>query len=175
MKRRNFLRHIISTSVLSLGGISAFQYYQQSQLQNIDVKNMNFQFLNNDDLIVLEVLIPVFVNQLTANHASILTILQNIDSTIIRLPVKTQTELRELFDLLSSALGRLAMANVWLNWQMASKNSINEFLTEWRNSHLDLLKVAYKGLHKIIVGSSYAEASTWQAIGYAGPPVISLN
>jgi len=191
MKRRSLLKNIVSVSVLSLGGVAALQYYQQSQLRPAKPDNFDYLFLTEQDRIVLEVLIPVFVaglslndiasinkvpiNKASINKVSINKVTQNIDSAIVRLPIRTQVELRELFELLASAFGRLMLANVWLNWQSASAESVDEFLAEWRDSRIDLLKIAYKGLHKLIVGSVYAEQAVWSAIGYAGPPQISLS
>jgi len=176
MKRRSFLKNTISASVISLGGITAFQFYQQSQLEMPDVRGKTFTFLTEPDLIVLQVLVPVFVTGLALNkNSTVNVILENIDQAIIRLPIRTQTELRELFDLLGSALGRVMLANVWLNWQKASSESVAKFLTEWRNSRMDLLKIAYKGLHKLIIGSVYSEAHNWSQLGYSGPPQFALS
>lgn len=176
MKRRSFLKNTISASVLSLGGVAAFQYYQQSQLKPVEQDDFDYRFLTEQDRILLEVIIPVFVSGLALTQSVPLsTITQNIEQAIIRLPIRTQTELRELFDLLASIFGRLLLANVWLNWQSASAESIDEFLKEWRDSGIDLLKIAYKGLHKIIIGSVYSEANIWQEIGYSGPPAIGIS
>lgn len=174
MKRRKFLRNSIAFSVLSLGGISAFQFYQQSLLKEPTENDYSYQFLNQQDRILLEVLIPVFVaNMEPSEKSSIESVLHNIDNAIIHLSVITRSELRELFDLLNSAFGRTVFASVWLNWQSASSQSVSLFLTEWRNSQLDLLEIAYKGLHKIIIGSYFAEENTWQNIGYSGPPIVA--
>ncbi len=176
MKRRTFIKNIVSASVLSLGGVMAFQYYQQSQLKPVKPDDFDYQFLTEQDRILLEVLVPVFVSGLSLNKlVSLTTIIQNIETAIVRLPHRTQAELRELFELLASIFGRLMLANVWLNWQSASAGSIDQFLGEWRNSSIDLLQVAYKGLHKLIIGSVYAEQNIWQQIGYSGPPAISFS
>lgn len=176
MKRRSFLRNLVSASVLTLGGVTAFQYYQQGQLKLTDADDFDYQFLSEQDRILLEVLIPVMVSGLSlSDKVPLHAVVQNIESAIVRLSVRTQTELRELFELLASVFGRLLLANVWLNWQSASVGSIDQFLADWRNSRIDLLKIAYKGLHKLIVGSVYAEQNVWSAIGYAGPPQISFS
>jgi hypothetical protein len=176
MKRRSFLRNVISASVLSLGGVSAFQYYQQSQLKPVEEDDFSYEFLTEQDRILLEVLIPVFVSGLSLNkQVPLTTVTQNIEAAIVRLPRRTQVELRELFELLASIFGRLMLANVWLNWQSASPESIDKFLGDWRDSSIDLLQTAYKGLHKLIIGSVYAESNIWQQIGYSGPPVISFS
>ncbi len=173
MRRRKFLKNAISTTILTTGGIAAFQYYQQSQLKVPENDWFDYSFLTEHDRIVLEIIIPVFVSGLDLSKlVPISTILQDMESTILNLSIKSQKELRELFDLLGSGFGRLMVANVWLNWQSASSESIEEFISDWRESQLELLQIAYRGLHKLIVGTVYAQANVWQTIGYSGPPNI---
>ncbi|MGB0495662.1 MAG: hypothetical protein ACPGJI_04835, partial [Kangiellaceae bacterium] len=128
---------------------------------------------------LLDVLIPIYLfgtkeNKLNAS-LPLQQIKNNIDGTINLLSITTQKELRDLFDLLATGFGRLTLAGVWLNWQSANEKSINQFISNWRESSVDLLQIGYKGLHKIIIGSSFAEENLWGAIGYPGPPQISLS
>ena len=175
MNRRKFIRNIVSTSILSLGGISAYQYYQQTLLVPPKKDDFNYKFLTENDRVLLEVITPVFLSGMSYQQSVKLNIIfQNIDSAIIRLSMQTQEELRDLFNLLGSAFGRLTLANIWLNWQSASSESVDLFLTEWRDSHLDLLQTAYRGLHKLIIGSVYSEEHSWSTIGYAGSPKIKF-
>ncbi len=170
MNRRKLLKSLIGTSVTLLGGITAFQCYQQASLDYSEnwLDELSTQFLNSDDKLVLGVFIPVMVGQLTV-QPDLKTSVLNIDNAIIRLPYRTQTELRELFDILSSGVGRLMLAGVWLNWQSAGSKDVVAFLSEWRESQLALLQQAYVGLHQLIIGSVYAESAHWEAIGYPGP------
>ena len=181
MNRRKFLKNTLGISLLSLGGISAYQIYRQSLNQRTVEVLQPLLFLSDDDVILLQALVPIMlakqlsITKSTSSDATVPLekIISNIDSAIIRLPLSTQSELRELFDLLGSMLGRLLVANVWLNWSAASSQSVDTFLSDWRNSHLDLLQTAYKGLHKLIIGSYYSEQTSWLAIDYPGPPLIS--
>ncbi len=176
MKRRNFIINFTSAALLSLGGVGAYQYYRQNLYQTKLQPLENIVFLNDDDCHLLEILIPVFLFKIdTKNNASLQQVIVNIDSAIAHLPKKTQKEIRELFDLLSSMFGRLLLANIWLDWPSASKVSINQFLLNWRNSSIDLLQIAYRGLHKLILGSYYAEHASWEEVGYPGPPQLSSN
>jgi hypothetical protein len=184
MKRRTFIKNAIGTTILSLGGISAYQFYRQSLLESPDLEGFEYQFLNEHDLIVLNVLAPVLLGgefKSASDHSqnesisSISETIRNVDAAIPLLSQSTQLELRELFDLLGSALGRVLIAQVWLDWQSASNKSIEQFLSNWRDSRLQLLQLAYRGLHKLVIGSFYAENKHWQSIGYPGPPAIGLN
>ena len=174
MKRRQFIRSTISTGLLALGGVSAFQFYQQSQLKYNET--IKFNNLSQDDDVLLDLLIPIFIfgttNKDIKESIPLQQIKGNIDVTIALQSKATQKELRELLDLLASGFGRLVIAGVWLNWQSASDESLNEFISDWRESAVELLQVGYKGLHKIILGSSYVEKELWDAIGYPGPPAI---
>jgi|GEM_PF-4929207 len=158
---------MVATSITMLGGVTAFQWYQQNTLDY--QANLKTQFLTTDDQLLLSIFVPVMVAELDV-APNLNTSILNIDQAIIRLPLRTQKELRELFDLLSSGIGRMLLAGVWLNWQKASFFEVNDFLVDWRESQLQLLQQAYVGLHQLIIGSVYAEAAHWDAIGYPGPP-----
>jgi len=175
MNRRKFIQSSVSTTLLALGGVSAFQFYQQSQL--VHNEKVDYVFLNSDDDLLLDILVPIYLvgKKELEFDISLQQIKNNIDGTISLLSLATQKELRELLDLLASGFGRTAIAGVWLNWQSASGNSITQFVSNWRESSIELLQIGYKGLHKIILGSAYAEENLWNAIGYPGPPQISIS
>jgi len=175
MNRRQFIQSSVSTTLLVLGGVSAFQFYQQSQI--VHNEKVDYVFLNSDDDILLDILIPIYLfgSKEVKVDISLQEIKNNVDGSISLLSLSTQKELRELLDLLGSGFGRTVVAGVWLNWQSASENSITEFVSGWRESSIELLQIGYKGLHKIIVGSAYAEEDLWQSIGYPGPPQISYS
>lgn len=166
MKRRDFIKSSLGGITLLFGGVAGYQLYLDSQA--LPIKKAKTMFLTDTDQLVLSVLIPVILSGAT-DKVDLIKCIENIDGAIVRLPQKTQQELRELFDLLGSVFGRLVIAGVWHNWQMASNASLNEFLASWRNSALDLLQQAYLGLHKLIIGSFYSEQSSWASIGYPGP------
>lgn len=176
MNRRTLLKNSLGITLLSLGGVSAYQVYRQSLDKRTVETEDQLLFLSSHDVIVLQALVPVMLStRLIESKISVARIIGNMDSAIVRLPLPTQAELRELFDLLGHLLGRLLVANIWLNWSSADKQSIDSFLSDWRNSHLNLLQIAYKGLHKLIIASYYAQPASWRAIGYSGPPAISLG
>ena len=166
MKRRDFIKSSLGGITLVFGGVASYQLYLESQ--TLPFEKTKALFLSEGDQMVLSVLIPVLLNGATGK-VDLVKCIQNIDAAIVRLPEKTQQELRQLFDLLGSMFGRLIIAGVWQNWQMASNQSLNEFLSSWRNSSLELLQQAYLGLHKLIIGSFYSEQSSWASLGYPGP------
>jgi hypothetical protein len=93
--------------------------------------------------------------------------LQRSLATIAGLPPATRAELGELFTLLASAPGR------WLagvdRWEDANPEQVGAFLQRWRTHSFDLFRAGYHALRDLVLGPYYADASTWEAIGYPGP------
>ena len=171
MKRRKLLKTLLAGSVFGLGGVTAFQWYQQSNIETHQF--FKGAFLSEDDQTLLSVFVPVIAASMP-DKPDLKTAIYNIDQTISLLPLRTQAELRELLDLLASGFGRLVIAGVWLSWQSSSQDSVHQFLQDWREHTLQLLQQAYVGLHQLITGAIYAEQESWEAIGYPGPLKISL-
>lgn len=169
MNRRRFFQLLLASGVASLGGVAAFQFYQQqSKPQG---RSLSLQFLSTDEQNLLLALAPIVMGK-SIYQIDPLKILGNIDESAIRLPMRTQTELRELFSTLSSLLGRLVLAGVWLNWHNSDPAAIEKFLSSWREHSLSLLQQAYLGLRQIIMGAAYAESDLWHNISYPGPPQL---
>ena len=167
MKRRLFVKSVVAGSVALLGGVSAFQYYQQSSLEYPE--NLTAEHLTADDILILSVLIPVIVGDMKT-PPDIAQTIDNIDQAFARSPKRTQNEIRELFDLLGSVFGRFILGGMWLNWQKSDQAQVSAFLSDWREHHLSLIQEAYIGLRLLITGSVYSEPVHWDAIGYPGPP-----
>ena len=78
----------------------------------------------------------------------------------------TRAELDQLFGLLASHPGR------WLagvDWASATPEQAAVFLQRWRSSSFNLFVAGYQAMHDLVLGSWYADASSWDAIGYPGP------
>ncbi len=88
------------------------------------------------------------------------------------LSAAAQKEVAELFALLAFAPTRIAIAGVNATWDQASVADIEAFLRRWQHSPVDLLKSGYQALHDLVFGAWYADAQTWAAIGYPGPPSL---
>ncbi|MCZ7564166.1 MAG: hypothetical protein M5U08_10575 [Burkholderiales bacterium] len=54
----------------------------------------------------------------------------------------------------------------------ASRNEIAAFLERWRNSGWPPLRQGYLALHELVLAAHYADAASWPAIGYPGPPAL---
>ncbi|MBL8421299.1 MAG: hypothetical protein JNK92_11760 [Dechloromonas sp.] len=95
-----------------------------------------------------------------------------VDQAIAGLPLASQKEIAQLFELLSFAPTRILAAGLWSPWPEASPQAIGSFLESWRNSRFDLFKSGYAALHDLIFAAWYARPDTWAAIGYPGPPKV---
>jgi len=75
-----------------------------------------------------------------------------------------------LFDALSIAPIRFAMGGPWVRWQEASVDQVNDFLVSWRDSSLQLKRMGYVSLAKLVGICWYAQPENYASIGYPGPP-----
>ena len=99
--------------------------------------------------------------------------LQRLDDTIAGLPPALQAEINELVTLLTSMPGRLGLAGLHADWPQASEAELQAMLQDLRVSSLALRQQLYHALRNLTNAAYFADASTWQAIGYPGPnPVL---
>ncbi len=95
--------------------------------------------------------------------------LHRLDDTIAGLPPALQAEINELVTLLSSTPGRLVLAGLRPDWPQASTAELQAMLQGLRVSSLQLRQQLYHALRNLTNAAYFADASTWQAIGYPGP------
>jgi hypothetical protein len=171
INRRKFLKSsLIAGGVVSTGII----FYAQIPVDEIseNLKNSKLKFLSESDVIVLLAIIPVLLQGTELTAKKINTVILNIDNSTAFLSKNSRTELRELFDLLSSKLARAVIVGIWSSWEHATTKEINHFLISWQNSFSDLLQIGYQGLKQLVMANYYSEEENWQQIGYPGPPVL---
>ena len=94
---------------------------------------------------------------------------------IAGLPPAVRREIDQLFALLAFAPTRCIVAGVWSPWPDASRESVAAFLGRWRDSRFALLRSAYDALHQIVLGAWYGNPRAWAAIGYPGPPSLTIG
>jgi hypothetical protein len=92
--------------------------------------------------------------------------LERTMAAIDGLPAATRAELDQLFGLLASHPGRWLAG---LEWSRATADEAAAFLQRWRTSSFSLFVAGYQAMHDLVLGSWYADASTWDTIGYPGP------
>jgi hypothetical protein len=104
-----------------------------------------------------------------ARVASTQQLLDRIDGLVVALPPHVQTELSQLLALLDTAPGRHLLAGLASDWPDSSVEDLQQALQGMRHSTMSLRQQAYHALHDITSAAYYADASTWQGIGYPGP------
>ncbi len=91
---------------------------------------------------------------------------------IENLPPSTRKEIADLFGLLAFSPAR-ALLGYSGDWAAADIPTVTTFLAGLRDSSIGLKQQAYFALHDLLIGSFYAEPSTWAATGYPGPPKLA--
>lgn len=118
---------------------------------------------------LLESVSPTDSQQRTAE---IDRIVAGVKAVIAVFPLAVQKELGDLFRLLDIRLSRRLLTGVSTEWGGADPAEVAAFLESWRTSRIGLLQSGYFALHDLVLGAWYADASTWAAIGYPGPPKV---
>ena len=95
-------------------------------------------------------------------------VLHKLDATCSALDSSKREELRKLLDLLAVAPLRYLLTGVGA-WSEASAQTLQDFLTRWRDSRFATLNAGGNVLVKLISTSYYVLPATWPASGYPGP------
>jgi hypothetical protein len=119
---------------------------------------------------VLAAIIPIFLQGTQTFAADALpraiTQLQNMVNT---LSLQNQQDVAELFQLLAAAPARRWLVGVDDDWPQAKPEQVKAFVKAWRAHRSPTLQSAYLALHDLLLGSWYADESSWAGIGYPGP------
>jgi hypothetical protein len=95
--------------------------------------------------------------------------LSRVDGTVAGLPLHVQSELSTLLSVLGTAAGRLGLAGLSTDWREASVPELQAALQAMRFSSLAARQQVYLALRELTVGAFFADAGTWQLMGYPGP------
>ena len=95
-----------------------------------------------------------------------------VNEVIAGFPPAIAAEIEDLFRLLDIGVARRTLAGVSSEWSQAGPGEVKAFLEHWRTSRIGLLQAGYFALHDLVLGAWYADPSTWEALGYAGPPNV---
>jgi hypothetical protein len=98
--------------------------------------------------------------------------LQRLDAVVAALSPTACTELSRLLALLWSVPGRLALANLFDDWSHAEVAQVQAALQSMRTSKLTLPQQAYSALRDLTMAAYFSASSSWEMIGYPGPPDI---
>ena len=94
--------------------------------------------------------------------------LERVEATLAGLPPALQAEVDELFTVLGSAPGRLALTGLGSDWSAATQAKLTATLQGMRESSLAVRQQAFHAMRDLTNSSYISDASTWVAIGYPG-------
>ena len=98
--------------------------------------------------------------------------LVDLEQAISGLNRQSQKELVELEFLLSFPPTKAMLGGGWGGWEQTPKTVVQEMLQGWSNSRFNTLQVAYVGLQELVLSTYYANSTSWETLGYPGPPVL---
>jgi hypothetical protein len=108
-----------------------------------------------------------------ARELALQGMLLRVETLVAALPAHAQAELAQLLALLSTSPGRRLLADLSPTWHEASVAEVQTAMQNMRVSNLSLKQQAYHGLHDVVAGAYFSDASTWAIMGYPGPLKIS--
>lgn len=160
MQRRTFLRLSVTGAALLAAGALLVRATRRTPAEaRADAQRVIAAVIPA----LLAGVLPLDAKAAEAAHAQALA---RTMAAIDGLPPATRAELDQLFGLLASHPGRWLAG---LDWAAASPAQAEAFLQRWRTSSLNLFVAGYQALHDLVLGSWYADPSSWDAIGYPGP------
>ncbi|MAY01047.1 MAG: hypothetical protein CMI08_17935 [Oceanospirillaceae bacterium] len=132
-----------------------------------------YRLLRQGDIELLSALAPVILadgypGQLGAQAET--RLMQALDNLIGTLQEYSRSQLMLLLDVLQVAPIRSVMGAQWRSWTAASEEDINDFLNDWKNSSLQLKRMGYGSLCKLLTMCWYMQPETFAVSGYPGPP-----
>lgn len=171
--RRGFLQlGMMGTATLALGStIATLSGCTSSQEAR---PNSEFKFLNASDREIFKALGPAvlshgFPGELT-HDAAMNRLLLALDDLMFSLQYHNKTQMRQLFDALSIAPLRVIAGAPWADWKDMEEKEVNDFLIGWRSSRLQLKRLGYVALSKLISICWYSQPESFVSTGYPGPP-----
>jgi hypothetical protein len=163
--RRSFLKFGVGGAVaLAAGGA----LYRSLHLGAPDRFNLDTAGRDLLTAVVPALLGPALPSAPVARQQAIQANVERVKVAIAGLPLAAQGELQDLFGLLALAPTRRLLAGLPA-WRDASPAQVATFLQEWRLHRFAQLRAGYQALHDLVIGSWYADPSSWAAIGYPGP------
>lgn len=109
------------------------------------------------------------------SEVAVREVVEAFDRAISGLSPAVRGEILELLGVLRFTPTRLALTGIWSPLEEASPAQVGEFLSRWRSSRFDLLRAGYQALTQLIQAAWYDNPLSWSAIGYPGPPSLTVR
>ena len=168
-------RTFIAGGVLGVAALAATRFLPRTSAPGRDT---SLRALDVDGEAIVRAIVPAMLagalpEDRGARASAIDETVKTVDNAILGLPLHAQKELGQLFALLASAPGRVALTHHSAPWSEVSSQDAQAFLERLRTSRWSLLRVAYDALHQLVLASWYGNPRAWAAIGYDGPPSLA--
>jgi hypothetical protein len=119
------------------------------------------------------VLAAVAARTVRAPGADPVEIAHRTDETLALAPVEAQKDFRDLLGLFENALAGLVLDGRPRPFTRLAAADQDRVLEHWRDSRLLVRRSGYLALRKITQAAHYSQPSTWESVGYPGPPKVS--
>ena len=132
-----------------------------------------YKVLRPGDIEILRAVAPVILSgsypgSLVADGEAVL--LRSLDKVVLTLQDYARSQLVMLFDALQVAPIRALMGAPWTAWSDMQPADIEAFLQDWKTSRIQLKRMGYASLCKLVTMCWYSQPSTFAFSGYPGMP-----
>lgn len=163
--RRAFLKFGVGGALALAAGGALYRGLQQGAPKRFNLDAAGHALLT---AVVPALLGPALPTAPAARQQAVQATVERVKVAIAGLPLAAQGELQDLFGLLALAPTRRLLAGLPA-WRDATPAQLDAFLQGWRLHRFAQLRAGYQALHDLVIGSWYADPSSWVAIGYPGP------
>jgi hypothetical protein len=175
INRRDFLRiGVLGSLTLAVGSSFHALSIGYAELPPLSGRH----FLREQDAEFLLAIAPAVLNE---NYPGSLgdkaaeRLIKSLDKMMLTFSQFSQSQLFQLFDLMSVAPLRYFAGGPFVAWSKASRQQVDDYLIGWQQSSLSLKRVGYSSLCKLITMTWYSQPENYIQSGYPGPPKVISN
>jgi hypothetical protein len=165
MNRRTFLRRGLTGGVLLAlggGGLALWptraRHLPRRALESLDERRF-------------AVLAAIAERIVRAPGADPTEIAHRVDATLAKLP-DARHDIRQLLLVFENALVALLLGARPQPFTHLSPERQDALLEAWRGSRLAFRRSGYQALRKLTLAAHYSSSSSWESVGYPGPPTL---
>lgn len=127
-----------------------------------------FSFLDRHDVFNLKTLSrSILKGSPLESEEDLVQVVKGVEVAILGLSKPVQDEIKELLFLFKWNPSRIL-----IGFDPRDQDSSDKLIQKWRHHPLQLFRGAYGALCELINASYYGNPSSWESIGYPGPPEI---
>lgn len=171
MSRRKLLRGgLVATALVGIGGVTlALQKTRQL------AKVPPLAVLDASEYAILVALAERLCPQLGegAPGATKLAVAQTIDQLLVHSDETAQKAIKGALALFDNALGGALVGERLVPFTRLSSEQQDRSLSAWRDSSIGTRRTVFRALGNVVWAVYWGNPSTWQRIGYGGPPDVA--